>query len=347
LNDINMAKHESQIVRDEHDESVNAKRVISAATIYAVVNTGTAAGQASIALDNSIAKIGFVTVHQGSTPWVVGGDVAAGGADSGNPVKVGAKYNLTQPTNTDGWRGDLQLDNRGNLRVVLQNGSNVAALTLDNANGVAESSTNNKLFVVNRNTVLNGTNWDRMMTVTNATNSSGTGITAAGILAQFDDTSPTAITENQFGNLRMSANRNQYVTLRDAAGNERGLNIDVNNNIGATNGGTTKTLIHKTLGFSTTSVTTIAVPTNTFKITNVLINSTATVRINIKSGATYLTGNASIGIVLNPGGGWVETGSPDSPTYIGLSTQAAIVFEKFDMTSTVALVSGKVIYFDE
>lgn len=74
--------------------------------------------------------------------------------------------------------------------------------------------------------------WDRHYSAVNATNSTGTGIAAAGILAQFDDTSPTAITENQFGNLRMSANRNQYVTIRDAAGNERGVNVDANNNLG-------------------------------------------------------------------------------------------------------------------
>jgi hypothetical protein len=71
--------------------------------------------------------------------------------------------------------------------------------------------------------------WDRIYSVVNATNSTGTGIVAVGNLAQFDDTTPTSITENQFGNLRMSANRNAYQTLRDAAGNERGLNITARN----------------------------------------------------------------------------------------------------------------------
>lgn len=53
----------------------------------------------------------------------------------------------------------------------------------------------------------NGTTRDLVRSVINATNSTGTGITAAGILAQLDDTSPTTITENQFGNLRMAPNR--------------------------------------------------------------------------------------------------------------------------------------------
>lgn len=76
-----------------------------------------------------------------------------------------------------------------------------------------------------------GTTLNRLRNITNATDSTGTGILPAGLLAQFDDTAPTAITENQFGNLRMSSNRNLYATLRDAAGNERGANVDSNNTL--------------------------------------------------------------------------------------------------------------------
>lgn len=42
----------------------------------------------------------------------------------------------------------------------------------------------------------------------------------------FDDTSPDSVNEGDIGAGRMSANRCQYVMIRDAAGNERGLNID-------------------------------------------------------------------------------------------------------------------------
>lgn len=44
------------------------------------------------------------------------GNVASGATDSGNPVKVGGKYNSTAPTFTDGQRGDLQIDANGNLK---------------------------------------------------------------------------------------------------------------------------------------------------------------------------------------------------------------------------------------
>lgn len=75
-----------------------------------------------------------------------------------------------------------------------------------------------------------GTNLVMSRQIANGTNSAGAGILAIGALAQFDDVSPTAITENQFGNLRMSANRNLYTINRDAAGNERGQNVDASNN---------------------------------------------------------------------------------------------------------------------
>jgi hypothetical protein len=57
----------------------------------------------------------------------------------------------------------------------------------------------------------NGTSLDLTRSVANATNSTGTGIQAAGLVAQLDDTSPTTITENQFGNLRMAPNRSLLV----------------------------------------------------------------------------------------------------------------------------------------
>lgn len=54
----------------------------------------------------------------------------------------------------------------------------------------------------------------------------------------FDDVSPDSVNEGDGGVGRMSANRNQYVTIRDAAGNERGLNIDASGNLTANITGT-------------------------------------------------------------------------------------------------------------
>jgi len=90
------------------------------------------------------------------------GDVAAGATDSGNPVKAGGKYNATNPTLTDGQRGDLQVDSRGNLKIIPASGSNTASFGADNADAVAVSSTADKQRIITRNSVYNGTTWDRM-----------------------------------------------------------------------------------------------------------------------------------------------------------------------------------------
>ncbi len=58
--------------------------------------------------------------------------------------------------------------------------------------------------------------------------------------AVFDDTTPDSVDEGDGGAIRMSANRNLYVRIRDNAGNERGLNIDAAGALAAvvTNAGT-------------------------------------------------------------------------------------------------------------
>lgn len=66
-----------------------------------------------------VAFNGFPSGGAPASAEQVVGNVAAGAADSGNPVKVGGKYNATLPTLTDGNRGDLQLDVNAMARVAL------------------------------------------------------------------------------------------------------------------------------------------------------------------------------------------------------------------------------------
>lgn len=49
--------------------------------------------------------------------------------------------------------------------------------------------------------------------------------------AVFDDTTPDSVDEGDGGALRMSANRNLYVTIRDASGNERGVQVNASNQL--------------------------------------------------------------------------------------------------------------------
>lgn len=76
-----------------------------------------------------------------------------------------------------------------------------------------------------------GTNWNRRRQVANAQDTAGNGVAAAGLLAQLDDTSPSTVTENQFGPLRMGAKRSLHTQLRDAAGNDRGANVNASNQL--------------------------------------------------------------------------------------------------------------------
>lgn len=110
----------------------------------------------------------FVVTPTGSS-LVVGGDVASGTTDAGNPVKVGGRYNATLPTLTNGQRGDLQLSVRGTLYADIysnadNNSSRILPLSTD-SNSTAVPS----IVVQGRGLVFNGTSWDRTRGDVNAT----------------------------------------------------------------------------------------------------------------------------------------------------------------------------------
>lgn len=141
------------------------------------------------------------------------GDVASGSADSGNPVKVGGKYNSTNPSLSDGQRGDLQLGSRGSLRVELFGPSTGVALgaVADNADAVATSASANKLAVLARNTVFNGTSWDRQYGDTTGTYVAGavaSGATDSGnpvkVGGKYNATLPT-LSDGQRGDLQVGS----------------------------------------------------------------------------------------------------------------------------------------------
>ena len=66
-----------------------------------------------------------------------------------------------------------------------------------------------------------------------ATFTPGSGVVSM-LGATFDDTSPDSVNEGDGGALRMSGRRELYIQLRDAAGNERGLNVDASGRIAVT-----------------------------------------------------------------------------------------------------------------
>ncbi len=103
---------------------------------------------------------GTVTANAGTGSFTVAGDVASAATDSGNPVKVGGRYNTTQPTLTDGQRGDAQIDTRGNLKVTLFGNNGVSSPgVIVPADAAAAAS---GLRVTSQALVYNGATWDMM-----------------------------------------------------------------------------------------------------------------------------------------------------------------------------------------
>lgn len=97
----------------------------------------------------------------------VQGNSASSAPDTGNPVKVAARYNATIPTVTDGQRVDLQADTRGTLNVALY-GRNTASAVVVGTVVDASSAGNVALTTTAQNLVLNpGGTYDRMRGDTN------------------------------------------------------------------------------------------------------------------------------------------------------------------------------------
>jgi len=171
-------------------------------------------------LSGALASGAVVDITNLSTP------VAANTATATKGILLGGQYDSTQKTLTNGQQAALSASPRGALYVATgaENLVVVGAGTAGSASGgvmtVQGAASMTPLFVSSSTAPVS--------TMNSASANSGLNSALAGV---FDDTSPTAITENNFGFLRMSANRNLYGTIRDAAGNERGANVDASSRL--------------------------------------------------------------------------------------------------------------------
>lgn len=113
-----------------------------------------------------IGKVGIDQTTPGTTNGVVpAGNVAAGAADSGNPVKVGGVYNSTLPTLTTGQRGDIALDANSQVRTVngliAQGSVDSLANSIVGTMGNRGSTSAAGLHLGTVPYKFNGTSWDR------------------------------------------------------------------------------------------------------------------------------------------------------------------------------------------
>jgi hypothetical protein len=127
------------------------------------------------------------------------GNVFMGNASTATPTDVGA----------DGDAAVVWLTRNGAVNIADAGGSITVdgSISCSNCSGSGASDVDNSTFVL-------GTD------------------SGAPIMAYVDNTSPGSATEDRMAVLRASANRNLFVNIRDAAGNERGLNIDANGELG-------------------------------------------------------------------------------------------------------------------
>jgi len=139
--------------------------------------------------------------------------------------------------------------------------------------------------------------------------SAASGVTSA-VAGVFDDTSPTSITENSFGYLRMSANRNLYNTIRDAAGNERGANVNASNQLSV-------------------SVDNSNVSTNIAQMNGVAVtmnNGAAGTGVQRVTLASDSTGNiATIGTSVTPGTGATNLGKAEDAAHTSADTGVMVL----------------------
>lgn len=303
------------------------------ATLFAVVNTS-AAGQASIVLDTGTKFIGLTTAYIGNAMVTV---TLGTKLDATNDSVAPGRFYPSQQSLASGAFGPIALDNFGRV---------LAEVRGDTGNGDADGS-NRPVGIGGRylqtpSTYSDGSRANLLMDVNGRAQviASGDPKTYIGLV-----TVGHTVTVGAHA-LTAGVAGIGFVTVKIDSGTQFIGLVTAESR----NAGTSKTLVNlPILGLSKAgSIATIAIPTNSnrIKVTNMMLSSDATVNVRLKSGVTYLNGNASLGITLNPGGGWTYPGSPDSPSWIGLPS-GALVIEKFDMTSTIANIGGNVIYFDE
>src|SRR6516165_4083079 len=102
-----------------------ALRVDGSSTTQPVSGTVTVAQATAANLNATVTgtvgatQSGTWTVQQGTPPWLVGGDIAAGSADSGNPAKIGGVARTANPTAVaNGQRVNASFDKLGKQVVI-------------------------------------------------------------------------------------------------------------------------------------------------------------------------------------------------------------------------------------
>lgn len=185
--------------------STTAVTQATAASLNATVVGNVTPADAAALGTTSIRSYAQGGVYNGTTVDL-SREAANGTNSTGTGVPIGALAgnfdDVTPVACTENQFCNLRMGSAGALHVELWQSNGANALAFGGPADGGSNSINTAIFQA-WGVIYNGTTWDRMREVANSANTVGTGILASGLMGQCDDTTPTALTENSFGNLRM------------------------------------------------------------------------------------------------------------------------------------------------
>lgn len=261
--------------------------------------------------------------------------------DNGGSLTVDGTVAVTQSGTWD----EVGINDSGNSITVDNNGTFAVQADTELPSAAAlsdsDSSTPTVPTVGAFNMISNAgaTSANRMRGMGNGADTVGTGIAAAGLMAQFDDTSPGTVTENRFGNVRMSVRREVYNQIRDAAGNERGVNVNASNQL------TVSVDNNPVLGAGTNAVGKLAansgVDIGDVDVTSIIAGTGAT-NLGKAEDAAHSSGDTGVAVwgVRNDGANTSFSGTNADYTPIGTDAQGRIYVVQKSTTPTLSNVSS-------
>lgn len=167
-----------------------------------------------------------------------GANLSVDWAGTAPPIGAGVEATALRVTVATDSTGVVSVDdNGGNLSVdwagtvpPIGAGTEAAALRVTlatDSTGLVSVDDNAGSLTVDGTVTSNAGTGDFLLVVGHTRNEAFKESAAVG--AELDETAPVAATEGNISPLRISANRNLYTTIRDAAANERGVNVSAGN----------------------------------------------------------------------------------------------------------------------
>lgn len=243
---------------------------------------------------------GTVTVQDGGGSITVDGTVAA--TQSGT-------WTLGANSGVD--IGDVTINNASGASAVnIQDGGN--SITVDgtvSVSGVATAANQSTMITSLSNIDTDTSNIQTAVQLIDdaivADDAAFTPATTKVMMAgfEFDDTAPDSVNEGDAGAARISANRNQYIQIRDGAGNERGANVNASGQLSVSVDNTVTVASHAVTNAGTFAVQAAQSGTWTLgansgtDIGDVTINNAAGASaVNIQDGGNSLTVDGTVAI---------------------------------------------------